>query len=89
MIAFQHINRCVVTVHIKVTHGTEEAGVHLTAEAHELAEEGQEARLLASVKSIAGYSDRRTLDAVIFQLIYGLDAEMAEEEFREIPKKST
>jgi len=88
MLAFQHINRCTVTVSLKVTHDTEQAGVHMTAEAREQVPEGTEARLLASVKSIAGYSDRRTLDAVIFQLIYALDAQMAEHEFSQIKPKS-
>jgi len=88
MLAFQHINRCTVIVELQATHDTEEAGIVVRAHAWEKPQPGMEASLLASVKSIAGYSDRRTMDAVIFQLIYALDAQMAEQEFSQIKPKS-
>lgn len=65
------------------------AGIMATATAHSDPRDSGEVTLLASVKSLIGYSDQRTLDAAIFQLIYALDGRMAEDEFAKIPNHST
>jgi hypothetical protein len=41
---------------------------------------------LASAKSLTGYKDRRSVEVVITQLMYALDAQMAEEEFEKVAK---
>jgi hypothetical protein len=80
MLAFQDINqlRLELRCGVFLKSGTPVMGFELTA--WEGKEESTEVLPLVCVKSIAGYSDRRTVEAVIFQLMYALDAELARRE---------
>jgi hypothetical protein len=49
--------------------------------------ESSEATLLASVKLIAGYSDPRTVAAVILQLMYKVDGALATQAFADAMRK--
>ena len=77
MLAFQDINqlRLELRCGVFLKSGTPVMGFELTA--WESKNESTEVTPLACVKSTAGSTDRRTVEAVIFQLMYALDAELA------------
>lgn len=81
MLAFEHINSCRLELVVGLDHTAKELALAFHLTAWPLEPESGEVRPLASEKSIAGYKDRRTVEVVITQLMYALDAQMAEEEF--------
>lgn len=82
MIAFEAINKVRLQVLMGVTQDKHRTVLACEAVAWPVEPESGEVQPLASAKCLIGLSDRRTVDAVILQLMYKLDAELAEEEFR-------
>lgn len=87
--AFEDMNSCQISLCMR---SAERAGLpllELELTAWEKAGERSEASRLASVKLRAGFSDRRPMDALIFQLMYALDAEFARREMQGEEKPKT
>lgn len=82
MVAFEAINNCRVSLRMGVVTDGQESVMSFQAEAWPRYPESGEVLPLASVKWQAGSTERRTMDALIMQLMYKLDAEMAAGEFR-------
>jgi hypothetical protein len=87
MMAFQHINHCRLEFRMRIPNDAKRLEALLELSAWEDNPESGEAKLLASARCLAGYSDRRTVEAAILQHMYALDAQMAEEEFRNAENK--
>jgi len=79
--AFEAINRCKLSVLIRVS-GTEARPVmDLEVWADPLESAAAEPAPLGSVKSVVGSTGARTMEAAILQALYSLDAQLAAGEF--------
>lgn len=78
--AFQEMNRCVLTVLLRVSGTSTSPVLNLEMVAGPKESVAAEPVPLACHKSTIGLSGARTLEAAILQGLYGLDAEMAGEE---------
>jgi len=85
--AFQEINKCGLRVgmHLEGTSARPELILTLTAWSTLL--DVPEARLLASQKLQVGSMGPRTMEAAILQALYGLDAQLAADEFARVNNK--
>jgi hypothetical protein len=75
--AFEDLNKCSISLCMRSVPKGALPLLELELTAWQKEGERSEASRLASVKLRAGYSDRRPMDALIFQLMYALDAEFA------------
>ena len=75
--AFEDLNKCQLSLCMRSIHKAGLPALELEMIAWQTGGERSEASRLASVKLIAGWTDRRPMDALIFQLMYALDAEFA------------
>lgn len=82
LLAFEAINSCELDIRLRRVDQGNQSTMEYTALAWERIEGDMGPKLLASVKWIAGLDDRRTMDALILQLMYKLDAELAAGEFK-------
>jgi hypothetical protein len=80
LIAFQDINSCQISLCLTSDTSRSLPVLVLELTAWKPNSERSAVSRLASVKLRAGYSDRRPMDALIFQLMYALDAEFARQE---------
>jgi len=87
MLAFEHINSCRLSLRVGIAGDARHLGLRFELEAWPKETESGEVKPLASAKSLTGYKDRRTVEVVITQLMYSLDAQMAEEEFEKAAKQ--
>jgi hypothetical protein len=86
ILAFEGINNCRVSLRMGIATEGQHSVMVFEAEAWERISQSTEARPLASVRWTAGSTERRTMDALIMQLMYKLDAQMAAGEFSAIFK---
>lgn len=87
MLAFEHINSCRLELRMGIAKDAKHLSMRFELTAWPLTPESGEVSPLASAKSLTGYKDRRTVEVVITQLMYSLDAQMAEEEFARAANK--
>ena len=85
--AFEVINSCRITMEVRILRPVDDACLEWEAHAWTIPDPSLDQLLLASTRLKLGSSDRRTADAVMFQLMYDLDAELARKEFEVIPPK--
>lgn len=77
LIAFQDLNSCQISLCMRADAKGSLPLLEFELTAWKPNAERSVASRLASVKLKAGYSDQRPVDALIFQLMYALDAEFA------------
>jgi hypothetical protein len=82
LIAFQGLNSCELTLCARAVVEGSLTRLRLEMKAWGKDAPEQGAQPLVCAKSIVGYSDRRTVEAVIFQLMYAVDAELARKEMQ-------
>jgi len=86
MLAFEHINSCRLDLRMGIAGDQKHLSMRFELTAWPRDPESGEVTPLASAKSLTGYKDRRSVEVVITQLMYALDAQMAEEEFEKAAK---
>jgi hypothetical protein len=84
MLAFEAINQCRLSIRIGRVDVGAASTLAFDAEAWAENEPSTEAKPLACVRWKVGSTDRRSVDALILQLMYKLDAEMARGEFQKV-----
>jgi len=85
--AFETLNRCKLSVLIRVS-GTEARPVmDLEVWADPLESVAAEPARLGSVRSVVGSTGARTMEAAILQALYTLDAQLAVGEFARVDNK--
>lgn len=82
ILAFEAINNCRLSIRIGRVDLGRESVLAFNAEAWPTDQESGEAKPLGSVQWVTGSTERRTMDALILQLLYRLDAELAVGEFK-------
>ena len=86
LVAFEAINSCRIEFRMSTTDRGGRADVQLTAIANPLVGEVGEVTPLASVSKSFSAMRLTSLDAAVFQLLYALDFQLAEQEFAGKPK---
>lgn len=87
MNAFEQINTVSLALGVSLVTEKGDAALEFRLTAFDKSVESSEAKPLASVKLIAGYSDPRTMGALILQLMYKVDAALATQAFTEAMRK--
>lgn len=81
--AFQEHNRVTITMGLVLTESKGLPDILVDAQAWERSAKPTDPKLLASANKTCSVSNIRTLEAVIFQLLYALDAQLALRELKE------
>lgn len=85
--AFEEINQVRISIRMGVVDQKGVEALSLQAEAWDRKGENGDQQPLVLVKLLVGSYDRRSMGAVIFQLIYALDAELARVELDQTLRK--
>jgi len=85
--AFEEINHCRMIVQLSTQSTAKLAVLQVTMTAYNLPEKGAEPVVLASHQLTVGFNGRQTIDQVILQGLYRLDAAIAEEELAKVHRK--
>lgn len=87
LIAFEAINQVKITVEMSVRDGGPSGEMDMTLWAWDRKGVSSDRKLLASVNVTCSGTGAKSLEAALFQALYGLDAKLAEGEFASVISK--
>src|SRR4029450_1981694 len=87
MTAFEELNKCRLTVRVYTELRKHTWTLAFDVTAHDGAPDAAGVKCLAYRKSSLGYGSPVPMEAVILRLLYGIDADMAKEEFAQVAKE--